>query len=484
MKISNLIKNISDIEKIIGNTDVNVAGMTFDSRNVSDDYLFVATVGTTCDGHSFINLAIDKGALAVVCQQLPASLKDNVTYIIVKDSLAALGNLASNFYSNPSDDITLVGVTGTNGKTSIATLLYNLFRGLGYKVGLLSTVCNYVDVRPVPSTHTTPDPIQLNSLLREMLDVGCEYVFMEVSSHAVDQHRIQGLSFAGAVFSNLTRDHIDYHVTFQNYLKAKKTFFDNLSKEAFALTNIDDKNGMVMLQNTKAKKVTYALRSLADYQTRVLEDSFEGMTLQMNNHEVIMPFVGQFNAYNLTAVYATACLLGADENDVLRLLSAQKSVAGRFETIHAPSGFTAIVDYAHTPDALENVLDTINEVRSGNGILFTVVGCGGNRDKGKRPMMAKVAAEKSNRLIVTSDNPRDEEPQDIINDMLAGIDPVGMKNTLVIADRAMAIKTACSMAGKGDVVLVAGKGHEDYQIVKGEKLHFDDREEIYKFINN
>ncbi len=477
MKIKDLIHGIA-VEKIVGDLDVQISTLAFDSREVKSSTLFVATVGTLSDGHNYIDSAIEKGAVAVVCQSLPKVLNDAVAYIKVEDSTKALALLASNFYGNPSQDITLVGVTGTNGKTSIATLLYNVFRSLGYKVGLLSTVCNFVDSRAIESTHTTPDAIQLNALLKEMVDCGCEFAFMEVSSHAVEQQRIYGLNFDGGVFTNLTRDHIDYHGTFQNYLKAKKAFFDMLGKDAFVLTNIDDKNGMVMLQNTKARKLTYALRTMADYKTRVLEDSLEGMTLEMNMHEVILPFVGRFNAYNLTAVFGVAVQLGFEEDEVLRVLSAQKTVSGRFETIQTSQGFTAIVDYAHTPDALENVLETINEVRSGNGTLYTVVGCGGNRDKGKRPMMAKVAAELSDKLILTSDNPRNEDPQSIIDDMLQGIDPVQMKKTLVIVDRAQAIRTACMMATKGDVLLVAGKGHEDYQIVNGVKHHFDDKEQI------
>ncbi len=475
MNIDRLIENMSGIEKVLGG-GVEVKGIHFDSRAVEADSVFVATRGTAVDGHRFIASAIEKGATVVVCESIPKDIKDDVVYIKVKDSMVALGEMASTYYGNPSRDITLVGVTGTNGKTSIATLLWSLFRGLGYKVGLLSTVCNYVDTRPYKSTHTTPDALQLNALLKEMVEDGCEFVFMEVSSHAVEQKRIWGLEFDGGVFTNLTRDHIDYHLTFQNYLNAKKAFFDYLPKTSFALTNADDKNGMVMLQNTKAKKYTYSLSVLSDFHTKVVEDSFEGMTLEIRGKEVTVPFVGRFNAYNLTAVYAAACLLGADESEVLQALSALKTVSGRFETIYTTKGFTAIVDYAHTPDALENVLSTINEVRSGIGRLYTVVGCGGNRDSGKRPMMAKVASDMSDMLILTSDNPRDEEPQAILDDMLAGIDPIGMKKTLVIVDRAMAIKTVCAMAGKGDVVLVAGKGHEDYQIVKGEKLHFDDKE--------
>jgi UDP-N-acetylmuramoyl-L-alanyl-D-glutamate--2,6-diaminopimelate ligase len=374
----------------------------------------------------------------------------------------------------------LVGVTGTNGKTTIATLLYKLFRELGYDAGLLSTVCNYVNDDAVEATHTTPDALELNALLARMVEAGCKYAFMEVSSHAVEQRRIAGLEFDGAVFTNLTRDHIDYHLTFENYLKAKKRFFDDLDGNAFALTNADDKNGMVMLQNSRAKKFSYSLRTMADFKTKILDDGFEGMLLDMNNREVHVSFIGKFNASNLTAVYGAAVLLGQDELEVLRIISSLKSVSGRFDTLYSPTGYAAIVDYAHTPDALNNVISTINEILKGNGRLITVVGCGGNRDKGKRPMMAREAVDGSWKAILTSDNPRNEEPMDILNDMLAGLDPSQKAKSLTIADRREAIKTACSLAQKGDVVLVAGKGHEDYQIIQGVKHHFDDKEEVRK----
>ncbi len=374
----------------------------------------------------------------------------------------------------------MVGVTGTNGKTTIATLLYKLFRELGYGAGLLSTVCNYVNDDAVEATHTTPDALELNALLARMVEAGCKYAFMEVSSHAVEQRRIAGLEFDGAVFTNLTRDHIDYHLTFENYLKAKKRFFDDLDGNAFALTNADDKNGMVMLQNSRAKKFSYSLRSMADFKTKILDDGFEGMLLDMNNREVHVSFIGKFNASNLTAVYGAAVLLGQDELEVLRIISSLKSVSGRFDTLYSPTGYAAIVDYAHTPDALNNVISTINEILKGNGRLITVVGCGGNRDKGKRPMMAREAVDGSWKAILTSDNPRNEEPMDILNDMLAGLDPSQKAKSLTIADRREAIKTACSLAQKGDVVLVAGKGHEDYQIIQGVKHHFDDKEEVRK----
>ena len=463
--------------------DVTIKNICFDSRKVAEGDIFVATRGTAVDGHDFIAKAVEQGAVAVVCETLPKKIAENVVYVQVTDSADALGIMASNFYENPSQNLTLVGVTGTNGKTTIATLLYQLFRALGYKVGLLSTVCNYVDVEAVESTHTTPDALELNALLARMVDAGCEYAFMEVSSHSVEQRRIAGLKFRGGIFTNLTRDHLDYHKTVENYLKAKKRFFDELPKTAFALTNADDKNGEVMLQNCVADKKTYSLRTLANFKTRILENSFEGMLLQMNEREVMMPFVGKFNAANLSAVFGAAVLLGFDELEVLTKLSSLKSVSGRFETIRH-EGVTAIVDYAHTPDALNNVISTINDIRAGQGNLITVVGCGGNRDKGKRPMMAREAVNGSNRVILTSDNPRDEEPQDILNDMLEGVDASERRKVLVIADRREAIKTACVLAQRGDVILVAGKGHENYQIIKGVKHHFDDKEEIQLAINN
>lgn len=464
--------------KTVGSADMQIENIQFDSRKVEAGSLFVATKGTAADGHQYITTAIEKGAVAVVCEDLPADQTPNVTYIKVENSSDALGKMASAWYGFPSSKMTLVGVTGTNGKTTIATLLYQLFRKLGHKSGLLSTVCNYVDEVAVEATHTTPDALALNELLAQMVDAGCEYAFMEVSSHSVDQRRIAGLQFDGGVFTNITRDHIDYHLTFENYLKAKKQFFDDLSSEAFALTNADDKNGLVMLQNSKAKKYTYSLRSMADFKTRILEHGFEGMLLDMNDREVNVSFIGKFNASNLSAVFGTAVLLGQDELEVLRIISSLNSVSGRFETLHSPAGFTAIVDYAHTPDALTNVIDTINQILQGNGRLITVVGCGGNRDKGKRPMMAREAVNGSWKAILTSDNPRFEEPQDILNDMLAGLDVVDKAKSLTIVDRREAIRTACALAQPGDVVLVAGKGHEDYQIIQGVKHHFDDKEVV------
>lgn len=466
------------LQKVIGETEIEVSSLHFDSREVQQGSLFVATRGTASDGHQYISMAIEKGAVAVVCEEIPAVTNPTVSYIKVENSSNALGKMASAWYGFPSSKLILVGVTGTNGKTTIATLLYQLFRQLGHKSGLLSTVCNYVDQIAVEATHTTPDAIALNALLAQMVDAGCEYAFMEVSSHAVDQQRIAGLEFDGGVFTNITRDHIDYHLTFENYLKAKKQFFDGLSADSFALTNADDKNGLVMLQNSKAKKYSYSLRSMADFKTRILEHGFEGMLLDMNDKEVNVSFIGKFNASNLSAVFGAAVLLGEDEMEVLRIISMLKSVSGRFETLHAPAGYTAIVDYAHTPDALTNVIDTINQILQGNGRLITVVGCGGNRDKGKRPMMAREAVNGSWKAILTSDNPRFEEPQDILNDMVAGLDPVERAKSLTIVDRREAIKTACALAQQGDVVLVAGKGHEDYQIIQGVKHHFDDKEEV------
>lgn len=477
MNLKTLIQHL-DFKRIIGETDIQVSEIVFDSRKVEPTCVFVATKGTANDGHVFIEMAIEKGAQVIVCEVLPEVLVDGITYLLVENSSFTLGLMAANRYGNPSSKITLVGVTGTNGKTTIATLLYDTFRKLGYKVGLLSTVCNYIHEKAIEATHTTPDSLTINELLADMVDAGCTYVFMEVSSHAIDQNRIAGLNFKGGIFTNLTRDHIDYHLTFENYLKAKKRFFDELEVDAFALTNLDDKNGLVMLQNTKAEKHTYSLRGMADFKTKIIEHGFEGMLLEMNNREVNVSFIGKFNASNLSAVFGAAMLLGQDELEVLRIISSLHSVSGRFETLHAPSGYTAIVDYAHTPDALNNVISTINQILEGNGRLITVVGCGGNRDKGKRPMMAREAVDGSWKTILTSDNPRFEEPQDILNDMLAGLDITQKSKAITIVDRREAIKTACAIAQPGDVVLVAGKGHEDYQIIQGIKHHFDDKEEV------
>ena len=482
MKLNELLKKIQPVD-IIGSTNKEIAGVCIDSRQTEQGYLFMAMRGTQTDGHAYIPAAIGKGAVAVLCEELPQELAEDVTYIRVKDSEEAVGLVATTFYGDPTDKMELVGVTGTNGKTTVATLLYHTFRYFGYKVGLISTVCNYIDDQPVPTEHTTPDPITLNCLLGQMADAGCKYAFMEVSSHSIAQKRISGLRFAGGIFTNLTRDHLDYHKTVENYLRAKKKFFDDLPKTAFSLVNLDDKNGLVMTQNTRSHVYTYSLRSLCDFKGKVLESHFEGMLLDFNNHELAVSFIGKFNASNLLAVFGAAVLLGKKEEDVLVALSTLHPVSGRFEAIRSPQGFTAIVDYAHTPDALVNVLNAIHGVLTGRGKVITVVGAGGNRDKGKRPIMAKEAARLSDRLIITSDNPRFEEPQDIINDMLAGLDKDDMQKTLSIADRREAIRTACMLAQKGDVVLVAGKGHENYQEIKGVKHHFDDKEELKKIFS-
>lgn len=481
MNLQQLIQ-VLDNPEIRGSVSKEISGIQSDSRKVEPGFLFVAVRGTVVDGHNYIKGAIEKGAVAVICEEIPQEATEQCTFIRVNDSAVALGKLISQWYDNPSEKLILVGVTGTNGKTTIATLLYNMFRKMGHKVGLISTVCNYIDAEAVPTEHTTPDPLTLHSLMARMVDAGCEYAFMEVSSHSIDQKRISGLSFNGGIFTNLTRDHLDYHKTVENYLKAKKKFFDELPASAFALTNLDDKSGMVMLQNTAAKKLTYSLRTLADFKGKILESHFDGTEMLINNREVSVQFVGRFNAYNLLAVYGAAVTLGEKPDDVLVILSTLHSVSGRFETIRSPKGFTAIVDYAHTPDALTNVLNGIHEVLDGNGRVLTVVGCGGNRDKGKRPMMAREAVRLSDQVILTSDNPRFEEPETIIQDMAAGLSPADMEKTLCITDRKQAIKTAIALAQKGDVILVAGKGHEDYQEVKGVKHHFDDREVIRELI--
>ena len=477
MKLSELLQSIAPLQ-VQGSLDREIKGFHSDSRKTGQAYLFVAVPGTQSDGHDYIGKAIENGAKAVVCQRMPEERIDGVTFIQVKESAEALGCLASAYYDFPSRQLSLVGVTGTNGKTTIATLLYHLFRKLGYKVGLLSTVCNYIDGKEVPATHTTPDPIELNRLLAQMVEAGCDYAFMEVSSHAVDQKRIAGLQFKGGVFTNLTRDHLDYHKTVEAYRDAKKAFFDQLPSGAFALTNADDKNGLFMLQNTVAAKKTYAIKTLADFKGRILEIHLDGTLMSFNDKEVNTRFVGIFNAYNLLAVYGAAVLLGEEADEVLVHLSTLQSVAGRFQTLRSPDEYTVIVDYAHTPDALTNVLNAIHEVLEGAGKVITVVGCGGNRDKGKRPIMAQESVRLSDQVILTSDNPRFEEPQDILNDMLAGLDGSGKKKTLSIADRREAIRTACMLANSGDVILIAGKGHEDYQEVKGVKHHFDDKEVV------
>ena len=484
MKLSDLLKNIVTIS-IIGDAECDIKGVNIDSRKVADDHLFIAMRGTQVDGHKFIPKAEELGAAAILCEQIPEEKKQGVTYIQVADTEDVVGQVATTFYGNPTSKLKLVGVTGTNGKTTIATLLYNMFRKMGHKCGLLSTVCNYVEGEAYPTDHTTPDPIELNELLGKMVDAGCEYAFMECSSHAIAQKRIDGLTFAGGIFTNLTRDHLDYHKTLENYRDAKKKFFDDMPKNAFAITNADDKNGMVMVQNTKATVKTYSIRTMADFHAKIIECHFEGMYLEVNGKEVGVQFIGKFNVSNLLAVYGAAVMLGKDPEDILVTLSTLKSVAGRLEPIRSAEGVTALVDYAHTPDALENVLNAIHEVMEGkSGKIITVCGAGGNRDKGKRPLMAQEAVKQSDRVIITSDNPRFEEPQDIINDMLAGLNAQQMKSVISIVDRREAIRTAVMMAEKGDVILIAGKGHEDYQDVKGTKHHFDDREEVRKAFGN
>lgn len=475
MELKELIVNIKPLE-IIGDAEVDITGVNIDSRRIGNGHLFIAMKGTQVDGHKFIPKAIELGAKAVLCEERPELPADGVTYVVVESTEDCVGKVATMFYGNPSGKLRLVGVTGTNGKTTIATLLYNMFRKMGHKCGLLSTVCNYIEGEAIPADHTTPDPIELNRLLAMMVEAGCEYAFMECSSHAIAQKRIGGLRFAGGIFTNLTRDHLDYHKTFENYRDAKKAFFDMLPKTAFAITNADDKNGMVMVQNTKALVKTYSTRQMADFKARILECHFEGMYLEIDGNEVGVQFIGKFNVSNLLAVYGAAKMLGKSTQDILLVLSTLKSVSGRLEPIHSPEGYTAIVDYAHTPDALENVLSAIHEVLNGKGSVITVCGAGGNRDKGKRPLMAKEAVKNSDKVIITSDNPRFEEPQDIINDMLAGLNATQMRKVIAITDRAEAIKAACMLAQKGDVILVAGKGHEDYQEIKGIKHHFDDRE--------
>ena len=478
MRLSELLKYVKPL-CIIGDEQIDITGVNIDSRKIEKGHLFVAMKGTQTDGHKFIPKALELGASAILCEDLPEEKNEGTTYIQVSSTESAVGPVATVFFGEPSQRLKLVGVTGTNGKTTIATLLYNMFRKFGHKCGLLSTVCNYIEEEAIPADHTTPDPIELNRLLSKMVDAGCEYAFMECSSHAIAQQRIGGLKFAGGLFTNLTRDHLDYHKTFENYRDAKKAFFDSLPKDAFAITNADDKNGSVMVQNCKAKVKTYSTRSMADFRARIIECHFEGMYLEIDGREVGIQFIGKFNVSNLLAVYGAAVMLGKKPEDILLILSTLKSVAGRLEPIRSKEGVTAIVDYAHTPDALENVLNAIHEVLDGKGgQVITVCGAGGNRDKGKRPLMAQEAAKQSDRVIITSDNPRFEEPQDIINDMLAGLNAQQLKKTISITDRKEAIRTACMMAQKGDVILIAGKGHEDYQEIKGVKHHFDDREVV------
>lgn len=478
MKLSKLLTNVKPIA-CKGDVDIEIKGVNIDSRKIENGHLFIAMKGTQVDGHKFISKAIELGAVAILLEDMPEVLDDKVTYIQVASTEEDAGKVATMFYGDPSHKLKLVGVTGTNGKTTIATLLYRMFREFGYKVGLLSTVCNYINDEEYPASHTTPDPIELNCLLAKMVDEGCEYAFMECSSHAIHQHRIGGLDFVGGIFTNLTRDHLDYHKTFENYRNAKKMFFDGLSKNAFAITNADDKNGMIMVQNTKATVKTYSIKRMADFRAKILECHFEGMYLEIDGKEVGVQFIGKFNVSNLLAVYGAAIMLGKKPEEILIAMSTLKSVNGRLEPIQSPEGFTAVVDYAHTPDALENVLNAIHDVLEGKGgHVITVCGAGGHRDKGKRPLMAQEAVKQSDTVILTSDNPRDEEPQAIIDDMLAGLDTTQRKKVLTIVDRKEAIRTAAMMAKKGDVILVAGKGHENYQEINGVKHHFDDHEVI------
>ena len=502
MILNDVLESIES-KAVEGSLQTEITGVCIDSRQVMPGSLFVAIRGTQTDGHRFIDTALERGAAAILCEDkgwqddAKCVMHDGRYPVIVQvpSTNAVVGNVATAFYGHPSKDLTLVGVTGTNGKTTIATLLYNMFRQMGHRCGLLSTVCNYIDGEPVPATHTTPDAIELNMMLRRMADAGCEYVFMECSSHAIVQQRIGGLQFKVGIFTNLTRDHLDYHKTVENYRDAKKAFFDMLPKGAFALTNADDKNGLFMVQNTKATVKTYSCRSMADYRGRIIEEHFEGMYLEVDGREVGVQFIGRHNLQNLLAVYGTARLLGKEPEDILLVMSTLKSVAGRMEPIASPEGWTAIVDYAHTPDALENVLKAIHEVLDGKRAqhpasstqhsmpkIITVCGAGGNRDRGKRPLMAQEAVKQSDRVIITSDNPRFEDPQDIINDMLAGLTPQQRKKVLTIIDRREAIRTATMMAERGDVILIAGKGHEDYQEICGVKHHFDDREVVQEII--
>ena len=483
MKLNELLKNIKPIG-ITGDTDTEITGVNIDSRLIAAGQLFVAMKGTQVDGHQFISKAIEQGAAAVLCEDMPESVAAGVTFVQVTSTEDAAGKVATLFYGDPSRKLKLVGVTGTNGKTTVATLLYNMFRAMGYKCGLLSTVCNYIEDEAIAADHTTPDPIELNQLLHRMVEAGCEYAFMECSSHAIAQRRISGLSFVGGIFTNLTRDHLDYHKTFENYRNAKKSFFDGLPKTAFAITNADDRNGMIMVQNTKATVKTYSTRVAADFKGKLLECHFEGMYLEIDGREVGVQFIGKFNVSNLLAVYGAAVMLGKRPEDVLVVLSTLHSVRGRLEPIHCAAGYTAIVDYAHTSDALANVLNAIHEVLDGKGKVITVCGAGGNRDKGKRPLMAQEAVRQSDKVIITSDNPRFENPQDIINDMLEGLNSRQREKVLSIVDRREAIRTACMLAHKGDVVLIAGKGHEDYQEIQGVKHHFDDREVVEQLAVN
>lgn len=479
MELEKILKGLK-INSVKGDLKTEIRDVVFDSRQAGKGSLFVAVRGSKNDGHDFIGSVVSSGVSAIICEKLPPDPSGNLTWIVTNDSAKALGQAASNFYSNPSGKLKLVGVTGTNGKTTIATTLYRMFTGLGYKCGLFSTVCNYIVDRELPATHTTPDPVQLNMLLGEMAEAGCEYAFMEVSSHSAHQQRISGLKFAGAIFTNLTHDHLDYHKTFDNYLAAKKSWFDSLEPDAFALVNADDRNGKVMLQNCRASHYTFSVRGMADYRCSIIEQGFEGMQLRLLGDDVWTRFIGDYNASNLLAVSAAANLLGAERIEILTVLSGLTSVPGRLEVIRSESGITGVVDYAHTPDALTNVIGTLNKIREAGIQLITVVGAGGDRDKTKRPLMAAISAEGSTKTILTSDNPRTENPESILDDMEKGITPELKPRTLRIADRREAIRTAVMLAGRGDVILVAGKGHETYQEVMGVKHHFDDREELRK----
>jgi len=483
------MKLLSDIlykvrlEEIIGSTHFAISSIAFDSRKVKKDSLFVAIKGTASDGHTFISKAIESGAIAIVCEDFPKERLETVTYIKVKNSHEALGFIACNFFDNPSEKLKLVGITGTNGKTTTVTLLFNLFKSLGYPVGLLSTVQNKINNTVIPATHTTPDALALNELLQQMVEQGCEYAFMEVSSHAIVQHRVTGISFTGAVFSNITHDHLDYHKTFDEYIKAKKGLFDSLTSSGFALSNVDDKNGMVMMQNTHAKKYTYSLKTVADYKCKIIENHLNGLLLNIDGKEVWVKLIGSFNAYNVLAVYATAVLLRQDKINILTTLSNLNSVEGRFQYFKSKGGVMGIIDYAHTPDALKNVLETVKDIRTGNEQVITLVGCGGDRDTTKRPIMAAIACDYSNKIILTSDNPRSEDPEEILNQMQKGISPADAKKTLRISDRKEAIRTACTLAKPGDIILIAGKGHEKYQEIKGVKHDFDDYSLFKETIN-
>lgn len=481
-RLIDILKKV-DLLESIGDLDIRLASVVFDSRKVTKGSLFIATRGTQVDGHHYIAKAIEMGAIAIVCEEIPIEKKESVVYIKVENSQKAVGLIASKWFDEPSRKLNLVGVTGTNGKTTIATLLHQLFSRLGYYCGLISTIENKIGEQIIPSTHTTPDAIALNALLEEMVEKGCGYCFMEVSSHALDQGRTAGLDFDGAIFTNLSHDHLDYHVDFASYLKAKKSFFDNLKKSAFAITNEDDKNGMVMLQNCHAEKKTYSLRTLGDFNARIIENHINGLNLNIDGLDVWFRLTGEFNAYNLLAIYGTAIMLGQDKDEVLSHMSTIASANGRFDLMVSPEGITAIVDYAHTPDALENVLKTIKDINTDKGRVLTVVGAGGNRDKSKRPEMAKIGATYSQQLILTSDNPRFENPEDIISDMKAGLNPSELRKTIAITNREEAIKTAFAMAQTKDIILVAGKGHETYQEINGERQHFDDKEVINKLFN-